>query len=302
MPVKTKSLVTILAFELLGACLLSGLIVFGVSRVLTASAQTGPSMIPAQTSTTRPSSSPQPPVTLMPQETHSAFTPLPTFPFISTETAAPVYTLTPDSETLSAQGPLSYPQQLLLYNVSLRYLAPTTADASRVAKDLNFIGRDGHPSNMCGPLAFAILRDAGLVDPKINLEEYWLLNPRDWSDQKLLEKTFPSDRFVHYEFTQSLKNFNWARFPLLPGDFLYIYSGKGGNFEHMLVVSRVDSQKRAFAVTNYATRDGFIIEELNLYDPAEKTAGIFYTWTANPYAKLGATGFAGFDLWRLRTP
>jgi hypothetical protein len=45
----------------------------------------------------------------------------------------------------------------------------------------------------------------------------------------------------------------------------------------MLVVNRVDSQKRAYAVTNYSTLKGFVITEILLYDPNDKSTGMgFY--------------------------
>ena len=88
----------------------------------------------------------------------------------------------------------------------------------------------------------------------------------------------------------------------MPGDFLFIWHGSWGNFDHMLVVNRVDSQQRAYAVTNYGTEQGYVIAETLLYDPNDPTAGIFHIWTRERDAILGSTGFGGFDLWRRRTP
>jgi hypothetical protein len=70
----------------------------------------------------------------------------------------------------------------------------------------------------------------------------------------------------------------------------------------MLVVNRVDSQGRAYAVTNHNTENGFIISEVLLYDPNISDVGIFSVWTAWPKARLGSTGFGGFEVWRLRAP
>ena len=70
----------------------------------------------------------------------------------------------------------------------------------------------------------------------------------------------------------------------------------------MLVVNRVDSHMRAYAVTNINTSDGFIMNEVMLYDPADPAAGIFHTWTETQLAILGSTGFGGFEVWRLRKP
>lgn len=201
-----------------------------------------------------------------------------------------------------ATGPLNYPQQLVLYAVSLHYVAPTAGEALRLARELNFTGKDSHPSNMCGPLSMAILREAGLVSPATSLEEFWLLNPRQPRAQGLLARTFPAERFDHLVSKVALNQMDWQAAPLHPGDFLYLYAGVGGNFEHMLVVNRVDSAQRAFAVTNYATEEGFVIREMLLYDPHDKTAGLFATWTRRPYALLGSTGYGGFEIWRARLP
>jgi hypothetical protein len=68
----------------------------------------------------------------------------------------------------------------------------------------------------------------------------------------------------------------------------------------MLVVTRVDSQGRAYSVTNYNTEQGFVINEALLYDPADSNAGLFSQWTEKQFQKLGSTGYAGFEVWRLK--
>jgi hypothetical protein len=75
-----------------------------------------------------------------------------------------------------------------------------------------------------------------------------------------------------------------------------------GNFDHMLVVNRVDANGRAYAVTNYHTAEGFIIAEALLYDPHTPGVGLFYEWTKKEFAASGSTGFGGFELWRKRSP
>jgi hypothetical protein len=70
----------------------------------------------------------------------------------------------------------------------------------------------------------------------------------------------------------------------------------------MLVVNRVDGLGRAYAVTNFGTTDGYIIDEVMLYDPTDPDAGMFRVWTEKQNALLGSTGFGGFEVWRLRSP
>ena len=195
---------------------------------------------------------------------------------------------------------LTISQRQRLFDASLKYIAPTADDGVRMARSLKFVKDDGDPTNVCGPLSMAILRDAGIVDPYVKIKSFWLLNPKE--SRKLLDQTFPSDRYDHYRFSTPLQQMDWESFPLKAGDFLYLYAGPGGTFEHMLVVNRVDDEGRAYSVTNHATPDGFVIDEVLLYDPTHPGNGKFYEWTDRRNNKLGTTGLGGFELWRLSKP
>ena len=197
-------------------------------------------------------------------------------------------------------GPLSNPEQIALYESSIKYAQSNAADSQRLSRQINGVGY-GDPSNICGPLAIAILRDAGLINPDVVPHDYWLLNPSASADQRLLAEAFPGDRYAYSRILTPLNKMNWQDDPLFPGDFLFIRHGSGGNFDHMLVVSRVDSGLRPYAVTNYGTSQGYVIAETVLYDPNDPTVGIFHTWTQERDAILGATGFGGFDVWRRNT-
>jgi hypothetical protein len=198
-------------------------------------------------------------------------------------------------------GSLSNNQQLQLYASSLKFRRANTSDARILGETFNGTGY-GAPSDICGPLTIAILQDAGLIDKDINPHDFWLLNPDVPAKRALLNRVFPSERYENQRFKIKLNRHNWKVQPLQPGDFLYIYSGTGGNFEHMLVVNRVDNQLRTYAVTNYNTSHGFIIDEVLLYDPTNPHVGIFAQWTAKQYDFLGSTGFDGFELWRPHKP
>jgi hypothetical protein len=158
----------------------------------------------------------------------------------------------------------------------------------------------GSPSLICGPLSAAILRDTGLIDADVPVHDFWLLNPKIAADRTFLDSVFPAARFEHQVNKNPLNRIDWTAAPLLPGDFLYIEEGTGGNFDHMLVVNRVDAQGRAFAVTNFQTATGFKILEALLYDPTGAEAGLFDRWTEKPNALTGSTGFGGYELWRIR--
>lgn len=234
------------------------------------------------------------------------FTPSPTLTILDTptSTASPEPTSTPDavqsvvnSGGLVFAGPLSNDEQLALYRASLEYVRTTPEDSQRLARAINGVGY-GDPTNICGPLAMAILRDAGLMPQAIAPHDFWLLNPLAATDAQLLSEVFPAESYEYSRTLVPINKIDWHNSPLLPGDFLFIWHGSGGNFDHMLVVSRADSQSRVYAVTNYGTPAGYIIGEALLYDPNDATLGLFHTWTQERNAILGSTGFGGFELWR----
>jgi hypothetical protein len=251
---------------------------------------------------------PAPTPSLMPTRTlapTATFTPTPTaIPPTATEmpVASPTATLEPvqaliNSGGLRFTGPLSSYQQIALYKAAIYYARTTVPDSKRVGVEINGAGY-GDPSNICGPLAIAILRDAGLLPPSTVPHDFWLLNPLAATDAARLTRTFPPAYYNYTRVITPINKIDWRASPLVPGDFLFLWHGSGGNFDHMLVVSRVDNLGRAYAVTNYGTPDGFIISEVMLYDPGDRTAGLFHQWTQEQDAILGSTGFGGFELWR----
>ncbi len=179
------------------------------------------------------------------------------------------------------------------------YLAPDQAAAEEVARRLHFAPA-AHPSNMCAPLAVAILRDAGVIQAPQDLSAYWLLDPR--LHGQLLYHTFPPEKFCYRHFRQPPSRFDFTAFPLQAGDFLYLYAGRWGTFEHVLVVTRVDALGRVYAVSNLNLdpKGYYVVREVLLYDPQHPGEGMFARWADPQYADLGLTGFGGFDLWRPR--
>ncbi|GAB4430945.1 MAG: hypothetical protein Kow002_19290 [Anaerolineales bacterium] len=269
-----------------------------------------------------PADSPPPPAATLshtPGPTSTSAPPTTTFTFTPTllvpptNTPIPTRQVTPTStpENMVANllnsgqvfltGPLTKIQQIQLYAASLNFRRGSTPEARILGESFNGRGY-GAPSDICGPLSIAILQEAGLLDKNIDPHDFWLLNPDVPEKRELLKRVFPPERYENRRFKVKLNRFNWRENPLQPGDFVYIYAGTGGNFEHMLVVNRVDSQLRAYAVTNFNTPEGFVINEVLLYDPANPHEGIFQQWTARHFDLLGSTGFDGFELWRLRTP
>jgi hypothetical protein len=255
-------------------------------------------LIPTITPTTQPIST----ATIAAAPTAAAtFTPtaLPTSTPPPTPTATQTTTeLMIASGDIVLSGPLTKEQQIKLYEASLFFIAPTYEQSKQMSVLINHL-RFSDPSTTCGPLVAAILQKAGILSKDFVPHDLFLINPDLGKDRAIIESTFPHEKYSDTRYKVRIDQFDWKKNPLMPGDFVYIYSGTGGNFEHMLVVNRVDVQGRAYSVTNYGTEQGFIIDEVLLYDPADSNAGIFSQWTEKQFAKLGSTGFAGFEVWRL---
>ena len=190
--------------------------------------------------------------------------------------------------------------QEMLRQAASAYHADTAEEADAVARQLHYVdGRTESASLMCGPLAAAILRDAGLLPndfgPVQDLHSYWLANPkvdgRPWT-------LFSRRDYELFQFTTPIKQFDFLAWALRPGDFVYTYSRRVG-FEHMFIVTEVDEEGRAYTVTNqYQIDKTYRIQRYLLYDPADPTAGIIQNELSNP--RLGRTGLIGFDVLRRR--
>jgi len=197
------------------------------------------------------------------------------------------------------QAGLTTEQRLRLLETSRLFLAPDDASADQVALQIDFIeGRNEDASTMCGPLSIAILQAAALLGPWARLHNFWLLNPRQ--NLKPIEYTFPKENYSWYEFETPISQFDFANFPLLAGDMVYLHAGSGDTFEHVLVVNQVDEGK-AYAVTNFFTQEGTIIEERLLSDAQQPGAGQFSAWADRSIRNtLGNTGSGGFRIWRVK--
>jgi hypothetical protein len=255
-----------------------------------------PSNTPLPTTTVEPTvttvlpTSTQPPTFAPPT---AGFTPTLTF----TSTLSPGQ-LQQQSGGLVISGPVAPEVQIRLFDVSLQFIANTFPDAKRIGESINGKGY-GSPTLICGPLSIAILRNAGLIPASTVPYDFWLLNPDDAAARLKLKEVFPPNKYTHTRLRMRIDQIDWRSQPLQPGDFLYIYAGTGGNFEHMLVVNRVDNFGRAYSVTNVNSSNGFVIQEVLLYDPSQPNTGMFYQWTDKQWAMLGSTGFGGIELWRL---
>lgn len=229
-------------------------------------------------------------------------------PATASPSPQPVPSITATQPTLPTEAPeddiLTRAQKERLARVVESFLAPTEEEAQAVAERIGYV-QYPDPSNMCGPLAIAELRDAGLLSRYTDPHDFWLLRPD--VNAQTVARTFPPDRFEHFRFHQSIGDFDFKQFPLKAGDVLYLYAGDQGTFEHILTVTRVDEQGRAYTVTNLNTQPFpdyyYVIKEVMLYDPNQPGVGRFYEWTdATTNNWIGLTGYGGFDVWRFSAP
>lgn len=204
--------------------------------------------------------------------------------------------------TLAAPTALTPPPplwQTRLRAAAERYIVTTMTDTQHIAREIDFRpGPNEDASNMCGPLAGAILRDAGLLPPGIGpwnqMKNFWLADPegdgRPWT-------FFDRREYELFHFDTATNQFDFSAWPLLPSDFVYTYQGKDG-YEHMFIVTEVDAQGRAFSVTNNKRDETtYVAEKVILYDPANAAVGVFKNeWASSP--KIGRTGMKGFDVMR----
>ncbi|MFZ6027986.1 MAG: hypothetical protein ACOYYS_09735 [Chloroflexota bacterium] len=217
---------------------------------------------------------------------------------LPTATASPTLTSTP-------RGALTWEQQRLLDEISLRFTADTAEEANQlVRQEIDYLPGDVEDASlMCGPFAAYLLREIGLLPADTRLRDFWLLNPRVQPLHITLSKYFPEEYFTWYHFDTQWDEVDYNAFPLLPGDFLYLYAGRSGTFDHMIVVTRVDEAGRAYTVSNINSKVGFVIRPMMLYDPTQPGVGQIYDWDNFAVSrKYGMTGSGGFELLRLTSP
>lgn len=195
---------------------------------------------------------------------------------------------------------LSEEQRKRLIEAARAFIAPDLQSAREVALQVDFIeGRNEDASTMCGPLAIAILQTAALLGAWVSRHNFWLLNPK--VNPRPLQDTMPDTLYDWYEFNSPIASSDWSAFPLMAGDVVYLHAGPGDTFEHVLVVTDVDEQGRAFTVSNFFVTNGTIIEERMLYDHNDPSAGQFAAWADRSVRNTyGNTGNGGWRLWRVK--
>lgn len=252
---------------------------------------------------------PSPTASLQPATQTPTFTPTANATPAPTNTHTPIPSATPVPPTATLT--LKQQREARLYQASLHYVADTAEQADLVAREIDFAsGPHESADNACGPLTVAIMRDGGYLPEDANPHDMWLLCPREDNPEchgldTLEQKFFPKTEYDYIWVDESIGSYDWAKNPLQPGDWLYLFVRKGiskyEGFDHMLVVTRVDDYGRAYSVTNINKGDGFVIQEELLYDPRRPGQGLFSELTNDKLRKeLGMTGTAGFLLIRTK--
>jgi len=159
-----------------------------------------------------------------------------------------------------------------------------------LAQAINFIQENDyeHPSNMCGPLAISLYNELNGTSYKAG--EFWLATP------DRLEYLFRGST-RNFIFKETISEFDFTEFELEVGDFLYL---RGGSYDHMLTISRIDQNGRVFAFTNINTNEGWIVREMLMFDPNNAENGMFYKYRQRNTIH-GRTGQDSFYLYRPRT-
>ncbi|MEK7070475.1 MAG: serine hydrolase, partial [Patescibacteria group bacterium] len=182
-----------------------------------------------------------------------------------------------------------------------KFITNSQTETNKITQDVLGIFQ-GDGSNICGVLSVQILKEAGLIDQRVDPKNYWLLNPFIKSGEERLVSIFPKDKYTWDIFSQNIGSFDFKTYKLKAGDFLYL---TGGTFDHIVTISRVDEKGRVYAVTNLKngfitgnTDDkNFVIQEVLLYDSENPTLGMFYKWSDISNTKLGNTGASEFRIW-----
>lgn len=199
-----------------------------------------------------------------------------------------------------AANRLTAGQRTRLAQAARAFVAPDLDAARQMAIAVDFIaGPYEDASTMCGPLAIAILQNAGLLGLWAKRHDFWLLNPK--VSLQPVENTFPDELYEWQQSSLPLSLFDFTAAPLLAGDLVYLHAKPGDTFEHMFVVTRVDAVGRAYTTSNFFIASGTIIEERMLYDPAQPGIGQLANWAdRNQRNLMGNTGGGGYRIWRVK--
>ena len=212
-------------------------------------------------------------------------------------------TISPQESTTPLQnesGFLTTAQKARITFAAFAYLASDEEQTGRIVNILQKGDSSGVITSIGGPLAIAILRDAGVIDAGTDVSAFWAIDAESLS--RTFEKTLMENQFTRHHFESSLGDYDFSIFLLQVTDVVVLNSSVEGMSNQIAVVTRVDEQNRVYSINNIETDAGMTIQEVMLYDPLLPGKGSLNDWTAGQSQTTGSPGTGGVDVWRVSSP
>jgi hypothetical protein len=167
-------------------------------------------------------------------------------------------------------GPLTAKEKRKLSAAAESYLASTPDELNRVLERLE----EESISHIDGPLAAAILKDAGIISSATKLHRFWLLDPV--SEPGQMEFYFPHTSFEWINIKKSGSGWDYSVTPLYAGDLIFLKPASKEGVGRFLLVNRTDENGVVYSVSPSAEQSGkgTRIEEVLLFDPSQPVRGL----------------------------
>ena len=151
---------------------------------------------------------------------------------------------------------------------------------------------DDNPSNICAPMSADVWNNLdydGKPDIRLAPSQFFKRNGKEYA--KLLSQTHRADK--GYARTNIKLAVASGNLKLKVGDFLYLFGNSpipDKDIGHLIVVSEIDDESRAYAYSNEPNaQGGYSIEKVLLVDPEDPKSGMLYSWGNG--GKFGVDGF-----------
>lgn len=169
--------------------------------------------------------------------------------------------------------PWSREQLSILGDSQTKFIAARPQDVQALLKKLGV--EDASLAD--GPLAAAMMVEAHLLPKEVDLRRFWLLDMRE--NLQLVEKLLPHEEFDWIVRMGSPAQMDFIGNPLLAGDLIYLVPEREEGYGKYVFVHRVNSTGATYAITNVydEVSQGYRIEEVPLYDPAQPGTGYLAT-------------------------
>jgi len=209
-----------------------------------------------------------------------------------------VATILPETTPTKAIDPLTL-SEIQRQRINFAALAYPTENEEQTWWVANsFQAENGAIDRMSGALAIAILQDARLLDSGTVPSDF--LQGEDAKIEAALQSTFPTGQFNKFQLQPAVGANALAGFVLQVGDFLVLRE-QNGSITHMLVITRVDEQGRAYSVTTTLAQAGTLIEEVLVVDPAFTGDGCAVNSESSQTPLFDCSANGQIDVYRLQS-